>query len=195
MRRLIWMMIVSAVTATLFACGDNSSVNNPTPSGTLLAVGYDGAPDPANARGGVPATNEYLVFFDTAKLAPYVGQRVVGLRICYADYSGNPATLPYVVKLYGDSGVLSTPGAELFSQSTTFSKGWNDVMLASPVTITSTTKLWAAFQVNMTGVWPLSFDNLARVPDVHFARYSPFTGVALIEGSPNNLNVRLLLQP
>ncbi|HTP66935.1 MAG TPA: IPT/TIG domain-containing protein [Geobacteraceae bacterium] len=174
-----------------------SSTSFTVTSAVLTAVGYDGDPVPANGRGEGDATtesDEYLVFFDTTTLAPYVGQRVVGLRIAYCSYSGNPATWPFVAVLYNDSGTPNTPGTQLFSDSVTFSKGWNDVTLINPVTITSSTELWAGFQVNLTG-WPVSYDNNAVVPNTQFVRYSPFTGAAFSIGAPHNLNVRLLVSP
>lgn len=173
---------------TLTGCGSKShSAAAPTPTPVRSIVNYDG--ESAKGSGGTLTNMEILVYFNSAKLQPYQGGKVIGLKICYFDYSGNPSTLPFQVRLYG-TGTTTQPGSLIYNETKTFNKGWNEVLLSSPVTITATTEVWAGYEVDCHQ-WPISWDAGPQLPNINFCR----SGASFEPTNSNmNYNVRLIVE-
>jgi hypothetical protein len=186
---LLLILIVSG-------CGGSSSHSSgatptptPTPTPTQYIVNYD--QDPSQGWGSGSYTHaENLVYFNAAKLSSYVGGQVVGVRI----FNQETRTWTFTVKVYG-KGSSTAPGTSLYSHDSSLNpKVWNDIMLTTPININANTEIWAGYDVNETGAWPISTDNTGYVNKVHGVDFACYDGVHFQDaGFPGNLNIRLII--
>jgi hypothetical protein len=187
MKRLSHNVVVVAL-AVAAALGLFSCTGADDPPKQAYEVGYCG--EPASCGGAIPARRENLVYFSAAKLASQVGGEVRSIKVAYGEYAGNPATRDFTIRLYG-AGTTSSPGTKLFDKVVTLSQGWNEVPLDSPIAIDGDTELWAGYEVDLEGCWPVALDAEANVPNTSYA-WIPDAG-AYYRLMSNNYCVRLII--
>lgn len=186
---LVGCLMGICLVVLLSGCGGGNNSSTPDPP-VREVLHYDG--DPANGGGGTDHYSDALVYFNSTKLLPYIGYKVVGVRIFYHGYEMNDDTLNYNVRVYG-KGSATQPGTELYKQDHTFNKGqWNDVILPTSIPITADTEIWAGFEV-YTHRWPISYDDQPLVPGVNFSKLSTQTDYD-VNATTHNFNIRIIVE-
>jgi hypothetical protein len=186
---LFIMIFVFILSVILSGCDDSSNSNNnnnpilPT-TGTRFIINYDGEPNHEHGNDGNGLDCEYLVYFNKNRLQSYINGRLMGVRVFYNDHPANPATQVFTIEVFGPN-TSAAPGTELYNQDHTLNKGWNDIMLPTPINIDDKTEIWAGYIVNQK-YWPVSYDNGPLKPGVNFI-------YGIVKTMGYNMNIRLII--
>lgn len=182
---ILGFLLVSIVTG----CGSRG------PSPTRYIVNYDGDFGMACGGGDANTREEVSVYFDTVKLNPYVGGKLVAVKIYHYTGLGSSNPHDFTIKVYG-KGTTTTPGTNLYSHVASLYSGWNEVPITA-ITINSGDELWVGYEVLGFENCPSGADNGPVVSGVNWRRRlsaTPSTYTWRTDICSYNFNIRMVIE-